>query len=406
VIEREGAPVPPHHPLRISTAPDLRSMDGLTPLGRACRHGLLLGLFLPLQQGAWSPSTWTRGTSWSFDYNAECAVRADELGFDLVFGLAQWLGKGGYGGRMQFRANATDPLLVTAGLAPLTRNIILISTVHILYGWHPLHLAKFAASIDHMSRGRWGLNVVTGYKKSEYEMFGIIPIEHDLRYEMADEFCAFMKMLWTESDNLTIEGRWWQMKDAFVAPKPVNGRVLMVNAGSSGAGLEFAARHSDLIFITSPAGANLDRACEALPAHNARIKTLARGHGRAVKTIINPHVICRETEREARAQYRAILDHQDPVAADKFYATFAGGDQTSWRAATREDWVIGGNVHVVGSPEQVVDAFVRLRSAGCDGVQVNFYDYLPDLEFFGARVLPLMIQAGLRCPLPPPAAGA
>jgi FMNH2-dependent dimethyl sulfone monooxygenase len=170
----------------------------------------------------------------------------------------------------------------------------------------------------------------------------------------------------------------------------------MVNAASSGAGLEYAARHSDLIFITSPAGANLDRACEALPPHNARIKALAATFGRTVKTIINPHVICRETEKEAWDQYRAILEHQDPVAADNFYATFMGGDQQSWKAATRNDWVIGGNIHVVGSPEQVVDAFVRLNGAGCDGVQVNFYDYLPDLEFFGARVLPLMKQAGLR----------
>jgi len=381
---------------RMSTAPDLARADGLTPLQRAARHRLMLGLFIPLQQGAWSPSTWPRGTSWSFEFNAECAVRADELGFDLVFGLAQWLGKGGYGGQMRFRENATDPLLVTAGLAPLTRNIILISTVHILYGWHPLHLAKFAASIDHMSNGRWGLNVVTGYKKSEYEMFGLEPIEHDLRYEMADEFSVLMRRLWTEDENLSVDGRWWRMKDAFVAPKPVNGTVLMVNAASSGAGLAYAARHSDLIFITSPAGADLDRACAALPAHNRAIKALARSHGREVKTIINPHVICGETEREAREQYRAILEHQDPVAADNFYATFAGGDQASWRAATRDDWIVGGNVHVVGSPEQVVDAFVRLHEAGCDGVQVNFYDYAPDLERFGARVLPLMKQAGLR----------
>jgi FMNH2-dependent dimethyl sulfone monooxygenase len=382
--------------LRMSTAPDLGARDGLGPLERAGRHRLMLGLFIPLQQGAWSPSTWSRGTSWSFEYNAECAVRAEELGFDLVFGLAQWLGKGGYGGEMQFRANATDPLLVTAGLAPLTRNIMLISTVHILYGWHPLHLAKFAASLDHMSNGRWGLNVVTGYKKSEYAMFGMTPIDHDLRYEMAEEFSDFMRRLWTEDENLTIEGRWWRMENAFVAPKPVRGTVLMVNAASSGAGLAYAARHSDLIFITSPAGADLDRACAALPEHNRAIKALARSHGRSVKTIINPHVICRETEREARDQRRAILEHQDPAAADAFYATFMGGDQASWRAATREDWVIGGNVHVVGSPEQVVDAFARLRAAGCDGVQVNFYDYLPDLEFFGARVLPLMKQAGLR----------
>jgi FMNH2-dependent dimethyl sulfone monooxygenase len=381
---------------RVSSAPDLSRADALTPLARAARNPLMLGLFIPLQQGAWSPSTLPRSTSWTFDYNAECAVRAEELGFDLVFGLAQWLGKGGYGGEMRFRENATDPLLVTAGLAPLTRNVILISTVHILYGWHPLHLAKYAASIDHMSHGRFGINVVTGYKRSEYEMFGLTPVEHDLRYQMADEFSALMRRLWTEDDNLTVDGRWWRMKDAFVAPKPVHGTVLMVNAASSGAGLEYAARHSDLIFITSPAGANLDRACEALPQHNQRIKALARSNGRTVRTIINPHVICRETADEAWGRYRAIIEHQDPVAADAFYATFAGGDQSSWRAATREDWVVGGNVHVVGSPEQVVDGFRRLHAAGCDGVQVNFYDYLPDLEFFGARVLPLMKQAGLR----------
>lgn len=380
---------------RISTARDL-SVDGLTPLERATRHPLMLGLFIPLQQGAWSPSTLARGTSWSFDYNAECTVRAEELGFDLVFGLAQWLGKGGYGGEMRFRENATDPLLVTAALAPLTRNVILISTVHILYGWHPLHLAKFAATLDHMSGGRWGLNVVTGYKASEYEMFGLTPIAHDLRYDMADEFFTFMRRLWTEDENLTVEGRWWRMTNAFVAPKPLHGSVIMVNAASSGAGLAYAAKHSDLIFVTSPAGANLGRACEALPDHNRRIKALARAHGREVKAIINPHVICRETEREAGEQYRAILAHQDPVAADNFHRTFMGGDQQSWKAATREDWTVGGNVHVIGSPEQVVDGFVRLRKAGCDGVQVNFYDYLPDLEFFGARVLPLMKQAGLR----------
>ena len=53
-------------------------------------------------------------------------------------------------------------------------------------------------------------------------------------------------------------------------------------------------------------------------------------------------------------------------------------------------------MHLVGSPEQIVDWFQRLKDAGCDGVQINFFDFLPDLEFFGARVLPLLKQAGLR----------
>ena len=247
-----------------------------------------------------------------------------------------------------------------------------------------------------MSGGRWGLNVVTGYKKSEFEMFGLEPMEHDFRYEMADEFTTALERLWLEDEDITLEGRFWKMKNAYVSPKPVNGRCILVNAASSGAGLAYAVRHSDLIFITSPAGADPQKACEALPPHNARIKDAARKLGRTVRTIINPHVICRETEKEAWAQHKAILDHQDPVAADNFYATFAGGDQASWKQATREHWVIGGNVHLVGTPEQVVEWFLRLKRAGCDGVQVNFYDFLPDLELFGQRVLPLMRQAGLR----------
>ena len=368
----------------------------LTPLQATLRQPLMLGLFLPLQSGAWSPSTAPRETSWTFDYNAQCTLRAEQLGFDLVFGLAQWLGKGGYGGAMQFRGMSQDPLIVTAGLAAITKRILLVSTVHILYGWHPLHLAKLGASIDQISGGRWGLNVVTGYKPSEFQMFGLPQIEHDHRYVMADEFTTILERLWSEDENLTFHGQFWQTNEAFVAPKPINGRCILVNAASSGAGLAYATKHSDLIFITSPAGADPARACAALPPHNARIKQSARDQGREVRTLINPHVICRETEREARAQYQAILDQQDTVAADNFHATFMGGDQASWKQTSRDQWVIGGNVHLVGTPEQVVEQFVNLKRAGCDGVQVNFYDFLPDLEFFGARVLPLMHQAGLR----------
>lgn len=365
-------------------------------LEEAKKNDLLLGLFLPLQSGAWSPSLAPRDTDPGFEYNARCTVMAENLGFDLVFGLAQWMGKGGYGGQMKFREDTNDPLLITAGLAALTRRIMLVSTVHILYGWHPLHLAKFGATIDQMSNGRWGLNMVTGYKKSEVEMFGLGLVEHDKRYVMAEEFVTLMRRLWAEPDEITHEGEFWKMKNAFVSPKPVNGRCLLVNASSSKAGLEYAVRNSDLIFITSPAGAELNAAVEALPAQNRKIAEMAQATGREVRTVINPHVICRETEKEARAQYDRILAMQDPVAADNFYATFMGGDQSSWKAASRDQWVIGGNVHIVGTPEQVVDGFKRLKETGCGGVQVNFYDYINDLTFFGERVLPLMKQAGLR----------
>jgi len=367
-----------------------------TALESAAQQPLMLGLFLPHQEGAWSPSAAPRGTSWGFDYNARCAVRADELGFDLVFALAQWLGKGGYGGDINFRENALDPFITSAALAPLTKRVLLIATVHILYGWHPLHLAKYGAVIDHISGGRWGLNVVTGYKESEFRMFGLEPISHDARYEMAGEFTTIMRRLWADDEALTHAGRWWRTEKAYVAPKPDNRKIVLVSAGSSTAGIEYAARHSDIIFVTSPAGADPAAACDALPAHTARIREAARAQGRDIKILINPHVICRDTEAEARAQYRRILDAADPVALDHFVASFRSGDQSSWRGHDKKNWAVGGNVHLVGNPEQIVDWCGRLKDAGCDGVQINFFDFLPELEFFGARVLPLLKQAGLR----------
>jgi FMNH2-dependent dimethyl sulfone monooxygenase len=57
---------------------------------------------------------------------------------------------------------------------------------------------------------------------------------------------------------------------------------------------------------------------------------------------------------------------------------------------------VGGNIAIVGSPEQVVDYIVRLHKAGVDGIQLSFFDFQPDLEFFGQRVLPLLRETGLR----------
>ena len=126
-----------------SKAPVLSNEDGLSSLERAAQQKLMLGLFLPIQNCGWTVSTAPRSTTWEFDYNAQLAVRADELGFDLTFGLGLWPGKGGLGGKVRFWETSLDPLITVAGLAAITNNILLISTVHVLYGWHPLHLAKF-----------------------------------------------------------------------------------------------------------------------------------------------------------------------------------------------------------------------------------------------------------------------
>ena len=190
--------------------------------------------------GGWTPSTAPRDTDWGFDYNAQLTARAETLGFDLAFGLAQWLGADGHGGDMQYRKYSLDPLLVTAGTAALTERIILISTVHALYGWHPLHLAKMGATLDHMTGGRWGLNLVTGFRPHEMGMFGLDSIPHDDRYVMAAEFTDLMQTLWREERNAGL-GKVLVAQRSIFSPKPVNSRPIMVSAASSDAGHQYNA---------------------------------------------------------------------------------------------------------------------------------------------------------------------
>ncbi len=377
---------------REGVAPD----TALSPLRRVQQQEFILGLFLPIQDGGWTPSTAERATEWSFGYNARLTQQAEALGFDLVFALAQWMGKGGYGGQMHYREQSLDPLTVTAGLASLTERMLLISTVHILYGWHPLHIAKFGSTLDDMTGGRWGINIVTGYKKPEYTMFGMEMPEHDRRYEMAEEFVAVVERLWRENENLDFDGRFWSGKGAYVAPKPRYGRPVIVSAGTSAAGIDFAARRCDLMFVTSPGGGDIEQAVATLGPHIAHIKAQAARYGRDIRCIVNPHIICRPSEREAQRYLQHILDGEDDEAVDNFMASLMGGDTRSWRQHERSAWTTGGNVRIVGSPEQVVDWLVKLKAIGCDGIQVNFFDFEPDLRYFGEQVLPLMHQAGLR----------
>jgi dimethylsulfone monooxygenase len=343
-----------------------------SPFSRVIRQPLILGLFLPVQSGGWSASLLPRTTDWTFDYNAALTRRAEALGFDLVFGLAQWTGKGGYGGVSKYREDSLDPFIAVTALSTITERILLISTIHVLFGpWHPLHIAKFGATVDHISGGRWGINIVTGYSPREARMFGGQHIEHDRRYEMAEEFADIMCRLWGASDNLTLQGKFWSLENAFVTAKPRYGRPVLVNATGSPAGVAYAAAHSDLVFITSPAGHEIDAALGVLPAHNAAIKAAGAKHGRELRTIINPMIVCRETDREAQRYHQAILDAADRGAIEGFVGHQRAGDAVAWTAHGDQHRALGGNIQIIDSPEHVVDKLVGLKQAGCDGVQVR-----------------------------------
>lgn len=371
-----------------------------SPLSRAFRQPLMLGVFLPLQTGGWSQSTLPRGTDWTYRYNVRLTQRAEELGFDIAFGLSQWLPKGGFGGATGYRENFLDPFVSAVALAGATKNILLLGTVHVLYGpWHPLHLAKFLATADHISGGRFGANIVTGYAENEPLMFGMKRIRHDRRYDMAEEFARICEDLWAGEDNLTYDGEFWSLQDAYVSPRPEYGRPILVSASGSAAGFAYAGRHSDIVFISSPAGENFEDAIEALPDHVRAVKDGARAQGREVRVVINPTVVARPSHNEAHAYYQAIADHADLESIRNFTARHTAGDSQSWLEHSARGRAVGGHLHIVGSPEEVSEQLTRLHAAGVDGIQITFYDYLPELEYFGQAVIPLLEQAGLRLPV-------
>jgi FMNH2-dependent dimethyl sulfone monooxygenase len=371
--------------------------DASSPLAIAGRQPMMLGLFLPTQTGGFSQSTLPRGTRWEYDYNERLTKQAEGHGFEFVFGLQQWVRKGGFGGEQHYRENFLDPFISTVALGAQTERIITISTVHVLYGdWHPLHLARFAATADHITGGRFGLNIVTGYDQREPKMFGMERIEHDLRYERADEFVSIMEDLWAGVDDLTYDGRWYSLEEAYVSPRPSHNRPILVSASASSAGFQFAAKHSDVVFTSSPAGAVFEGAIGALPDHVAQIRAAYEGTGRDPKVIIFPLIVCKETHAEAQAYADAIVQNADWGSLEAYAARHAGGDAHGWKEHVTADRILGGHLQIVGDPREVAEQIAQLHQAGFDGIQIGFYDYEPDLAFFAEAVLPLLREKGLR----------
>lgn len=368
-----------------------------SPLNRSVRQPLMLGVFLDLQDR--KLTHYPSSNSWKFDYNANIVRKADELGFDIAFSRTQWLPKGGYDGEASL-----DAFIALGAMAAITKNILLISTIHVLYGpLHPLHIAKYGATLDHIAKGRWGINIVTGHRAIEHQMFGWNRIEHDKRYEMAGELFDVVNSLWGEDENLTYDGRVspWKLENAWITPKPLYGRPVLVNATGSPAGIDFAVRYSDLVFITSPGGATIEQALESLPAHIATIKDAAKAAGRTIKVLINPVVVSRDTAEETDAYLKAVVDAQgDAPEGKRAFSAKYDSDAHAWQARkgdkSKLGYNLGGNIEVIGTPKEVVEQLAALQRVGIDGVQLGFLDWEIDFDHFAEKILPLLKEAGLR----------
>ncbi|GAA5156709.1 LLM class flavin-dependent oxidoreductase [Pseudonocardia eucalypti] len=274
----------------------------------------------------------------SLDYYAKIARTLEEGGFDLVFFDDRLAMPGVYGNsvadavRYGARPVKLDLTAVLGGVIGATSRIGVGATYSTTY-YDPFHVARTFATLDHLSGGRAAWNVVTSVNDSEAQNFGLEKhLGHDERYDRAHEFLEAVTALWDswEPDALVMDresgifadpekvheidfaGKWFKVRGPLTVPRTPQGRPVLLQAGSSGRGREFAAEWADLIFTGDP---GIEVARQHYRDQKKRIAAAGRDPD-TVKILPMAYAVVGETQAIAEEKERLFLDaYVHPVAS-------------------------------------------------------------------------------------------
>ena len=339
--------------------------------------------------------------AWKLDWadTVEIAQAVDRSGMETLLPVGRWRG---YGGPTDFNNCTFESFTWASALGALTNYVTVLATCHVPLV-HPLMVAKMATTIDHVSKGRFALNIVCGWFKNEFDMFGAHMRPHDDRYKYAAEWLDFLRQAWTRDDEFDFTSESFQAKAVWSQPKPVQKpHPPVMNAGGSPAAQEFTTRHCDMNFVHLKDRANLERGRGEI----AHLKGMARAHGRETRIWIHVYVVCRETEKEAKDYLNYyVVEKGDWESAGNLLRIF-GMQSQSYDPKTLDShkahFIAGhGGYPLVGTPEQIADELGKLADIGVDGCLISWVDYKNELAQWNADVLPLLVQAGLRQPFAP-----
>lgn len=330
----------------------------------------------------------------TFDYNRRVAEMLDRAGLEVFF-MAQ---RGRGFGPSDFWGTSLDSLTTAAALAIVTKQIRIVSTVHTAF-LHPGVLARMGATLDQVSAGRWGLNLVSGWSHKDFAMMHLPFLAHDERYQQTAEFVEVLTKFWT-ADWFDYHGKYFTIERGISNPKPTHLPPLY-NAGSSPAGKDFTARYCDWYFTGAVTP-------QQVAVEIADVRARAAEQGRKVRFITYVFVLCRETEARAEKEADEILSLADFAAAQELIEGLTG--QTIGTAAsvigqgvTPEQMlaavVMGvGSAKLIGTPQQVARKLAQLQQAGIDAVGLTFRHVEEEMADFIDKVLPLLEDMGVRRP--------
>lgn len=328
----------------------------------------------------------------NWDESVRIARAADAVGIEALIPVARWKG---FGGETNFNHRCFETYTWAAGLAQATENIHVLATSHVPT-IHPVMAAKQAATIDHISYGRFGLNIVAGWNASEIGMFGRPQREHDERYAVAAEWITLIKRLWTETGGFDYKGRYFDCPAAYAEPKPIQTpHPFIISAGVSPAGQRFAAEHADMNFLLAP---TLEIGAEIL----RDVKTLAKKEfGRDIQVWGMAAITQGDSQKQAEDYFKYYVDEAgDWVGAANMLDAFApnsGSYSPEHREQLLRAMVAGYTAWpIVGSAQRIAEALIEISNLGFDGLSLSWVNYDDGLARFSAEVMPLLENAGVR----------
>ena len=337
-----------------------------------------------------------------------------------------------------------DPLMAVSAMAAATERLGFGLTVSTTYE-QPYSFARKMTTLDHLTKGRVGWNIVTSVTQSAARNLGLDKqVPHDERYAIADEFMDAVYKLWEGSweDDAVVNdpaagvfvdpakvhptahtGKYFRVPDPFLCEPSIQRTPTLFQAGASAAGKTFAAKHAEAVFLVDPTVAGMARLTR-------EVRGLAAGQGRrpeSLKFMAGVCVVVAETDEAAEAKFRDYLSYISlegtlarqsslmqldfgSIDIDKplemvetdgirsFLERFTKGDTsrvwTPRQVAELMAQSLGG-VSVVGSAATAADKLeAMMDQADLDGF--NVYDYMPMrcLEEFVELVVPELQRRG------------
>jgi dimethylsulfone monooxygenase len=314
--------------------------------------------------------------------HVELAQAAEAVGIDFALVADGYAPASAENSRVGFQDPSTNAVILAVPLLMATSRLGIISTMHTRF-LHPVVIARLGAHLDWISSGRWGWNVVNGFRPHEAKLFGFDgKMEKDGGYGLADEAVQIIKALWAATtEPVQHDGPHFKVEGRIRKPVPET-LPLLVSAASSGRGREFAAKHCDYLFATPLDVKDIRDIDAELQQHAA---AMARP---SPQILVLADIFIRDEPGRAREEYDALMNSQDPEA------------EKAWRShlsRVAHQGRRGGDVMAfVGTTSEVAEQIITLRrESGITGLILRLPLWGREEAIRLAAVFALLEKAGV-----------